>query len=247
MATRWCQKCEENKPIEFFKFEKSSCYDCQLKRARDWKSRNKEKVKEYMRQWKETNKEHVSSYNARYDAANKDTIRPRALAYQNARLETDIQFKLSKYLRNRFRKVLKSGRLNESSLSVLGCTIDQFKAWLEYRFTDDMTFDNHGTVWELDHVVPISKFELADNEIEIRKCFHWSNFQPLTSLANKSKNCNVTQEEIMNHERHLDTFFQSLSAEERRQYSMVEIDRMSYVSKPRKQRSNRGATKVSQE
>lgn len=247
MTTKFCNKCQEEYPIEVFKFQKSSCYTCQLQMSRDWKARNKERANEYTRNWKKENKEHVSVYNAAYDEANREKIRPLRNAYHKERAKTDPNFKLSKNLRNRYNSVLKADRLDESSLTILGCPIDSFKLWLEYRFADDMTFENHGQLWNLDHVVPIAKFDLIGNEDEICKCFHWTNFQPLHSRANLSKNCYVTNEEIDSHEKHIRNFLDILPEEERCLYTLIEINRKSYVTKTRKRNSNRGATKVSQE
>lgn len=215
--------------------------------SKDWKARNKERANALSREWKLGNKERVSEYNKNYDLENREVIQKRSTAYHTARVKTDPNFKLAKMLRSRYHAVLKNGRLDESSLEILGCSVDNFKQWLEFRFHDDMTFANHGKVWDLDHVIPIAKFELHGNEEEIRKCFHWTNFQPLHGTVNKSKNCRVTSEEIQHHEEKICAFIDSLSLHHRQQYSTVEIDRYSYINKPTKTRSNRGATKVSQE
>lgn len=246
-ATKLCKKCNQVFPVSEFKYGYTHCYSCQKQMSRDWKARNKERANELSRLWKLENQEKVSAYNSTYSVENRATVQARSTAYHVARAKTDPDFKLAKMLRNRYKAVLKDGRLDESSLTILGCSIGCFKSWLQYRFASDMTFENHGKVWALDHVVPIAKFELTANEDEIRKCFHWSNFQPLHAKANQSKNCNATQEEIKQHEQHMSAFLNSLSEEERAQYSIIKYDRIPYITKPQKKRSNRVATKVSQE
>lgn len=209
--------------------------------SRDWKARNKERALQYTRNWKADNRDHVIEYNKKYDAINRETIQKRQTAYHVRRYNTDPNFRIAKRLRSRYVDVLKSNRLDDSSLKLLGCSIDNFKKWLQYRFDDTMSFVNYGEVWEMDHVIPICKFDLQ-NEFEVRECFHWSNFQPLHPIKNRSKNCRVTIEEIEQHEHCLYEFLNSLSEHDKNQYSMIEIERKKYVS-----RSNRGATKVSQE
>lgn len=196
--------------------------------SRDWKARNKERTLQYTRNWKAENRDHVSEYNKKYDADNREEIQKRQTAYHVSRTKTDPNFKLAKTLRNRYLGVLKRNRLSESSLEILGCSVECFKQWLEFRFLDDMSFENHGTVWDLDHVVPICKFELQ-NEEEIRKCFHWTNFQPLYSSQNKRKCHRVTIEEIEEHETKLQEFLNSLPFLQKYQYSMIEIERNAYV------------------
>ena len=49
-----------------------------------------------------------------------------------------------------------------------------------------MTWENHGAVWHIDHIVPCCKFDLT-NEHEQKRCFHYSNLQPLFAQENLSK------------------------------------------------------------
>ena len=51
--------------------------------------------------------------------------------------------------------------------------------------TDGMNFNNYGD-WELDHIKPLTKYDLTD-ENEIRECFHYSNIQPLWKIDNRKK------------------------------------------------------------
>ena len=41
-----------------------------------------------------------------------------------------------------------------------------------------MTWDNHGEIWEIDHIIPCSKFNLTE-EKQQKECFHYTNLQPL--------------------------------------------------------------------
>lgn len=236
-----CKLCNQELPLHNFKYGKNSCYECQKRMSRDWKARNRDKTNEYSRQWKLANQDKVSVYNSNYNLQNRENIQLRSSAYHTSRAKIDPSFKLAKSLRNRYRKVLKDGRLDDSSMILLGCSIDAFRTWLQYRFDEVMTFENYGPIWHLDHVVPVCKFNLTD-ENEVRKCFHWSNFQPLHSFENQKKSGKISETEIIVHEEYLQAFLNSLPEKERNQYSIVDIDRMSYT-KIIKQRSNRGATK----
>lgn len=50
----------------------------------------------------------------------------------------------------------------------------------------EMNWNNHGEVWEIDHIIPCSNFDLTKEE-EQKKCFHYLNTQPLTFEENRSK------------------------------------------------------------
>lgn len=81
-----------------------------------------------------------------------------------------------------------------SAVRDLGCSIDELKSFLESKFIDDMTWDNYGK-WHIDHIKPLSKFDLNDPK-EILKACHYTNLQPLWAKDNivkynKMENKNV--------------------------------------------------------
>ncbi len=65
------------------------------------------------------------------------------------------------------------------------------KKYLEGKFTEGMTWENHGT-WHIDHRRPICSFNLLDEE-EQKKCFHYTNLQPLWATDNLSKGGRVLE------------------------------------------------------
>lgn len=68
----------------------------------------------------------------------------------------------------------------------LGCSAVEWRRWLESKFRDDMTWDNYGSHWHLDEVIPVSAWDLAQPE-QWRACWHWTNSQPLLVAENLSK------------------------------------------------------------
>ena len=79
---------------------------------------------------------------------------------------------------------LKSNK-DQHSIEYLGCTIGEFKEHLQSQFDDNMTWDNYGSYWHIDHKVPL-KFNNPTLE-EVIERLHWKNTQPLEASANIAK------------------------------------------------------------
>lgn len=71
-------------------------------------------------------------------------------------------------------------------VSFLGCSVDEFKRYLEFQFTDGMTWDNHGKVWHIDHVFPLASVDPTDEEA-LKKAWHYTNMRPLLAKENLRK------------------------------------------------------------
>ena len=72
-------------------------------------------------------------------------------------------------------------------VTIIGCTLEQLKKHLENQFTAGMTWKNYGrNGWHIDHIKPCTSFDLTDPKQQ-RKCFHYSNLQPLWAAENISK------------------------------------------------------------
>ncbi len=101
------------------------------------------------------------------------------------------QNKIKSILRNRINDALRTQNATKcfKTMDMLGCSIEFFKAHIESKFTLGMAWDNHGrgsTKWHIDHIIPCDFFDLTNPE-EQKKCFHWTNLQPLWEPDNLSK------------------------------------------------------------
>ena len=63
-------------------------------------------------------------------------------------------------------------------MELIGCTKEFLKNWIQFQLYGDMTVENYGKIWQLDHTIPISSFDLS-NQNEKRKCFFWWNLRPM--------------------------------------------------------------------
>jgi hypothetical protein len=143
--------------------------------SREWYSKNREKALEYQRSYRERNKDKQKEYNKRsYEKRKK-------------RHSVDLNFRLSTRLRNRLGRAIKGNYKSGSAVRDLGCSVEQFKLYLESKFEHGMNWDNWSrTGWHIDHIVPLSKFNLTDPE-QLQKACHYTNMQPLWVKDHKRK------------------------------------------------------------
>lgn len=94
---------------------------------------------------------------------------------------------LKRRLSGRIHDVLKKRGATkcERTIPLLGCSVKSFMLYLESKFEVGMTWDNFGR-WEIDHILPCALFDLTKPDHQ-RRCFHFSNLQPLWKPENASK------------------------------------------------------------
>ena len=161
-----CIKCKENKPLnEFFKDKSHStgtdsrCKVCKKeymlsKGFNKWD--NKYSNSKYHKIWQEKNKKHINEY-------------------KKKRFETNPKLKLQQSIRVRINTFLKNK--TNSTNKYLGCSFKKYSVYLEQQFNKNMTWENYGIYWEIDHIIPLSK----------GGSFHYTNTQPLTITENRKK------------------------------------------------------------
>jgi len=106
-------------------------------------------------------------------------------------LDHDLSARLADRLRSRIRSALRSQSARKVSRldELIGCRIEDLRGHLADKFQPGMSWENYGE-WHVDHIVPCAAFDLTQPEGQ-RKCFHYSNLQPLWEKENirKGKKC----------------------------------------------------------
>ena len=111
-----------------------------------------------------------------------------------SRRDSALNYKLACNLRSRTKKAFKSQivRKTNKTFDLLGCSHSFFKNWIILHFYGNMTIENYGSVWQIDHCLPISSSNLLD-ENDMKKCFNWINLRPTYSKENNSQNDKIIQ------------------------------------------------------
>jgi hypothetical protein len=180
-----CKKCRQ---IWFKKFHEEH------KEERNRKSRlNYQLHKEERRLWgidyRARKGEKLLKQKRQYGATHKKERNKKA----KEKRETDMNYKLQVYLRARIRLAIKNNQKVGSAVKDLGCTIEYLKKYLEKKFYGRMSWENWGDVWELDHVIPLWKFDLT-NRKQFLKAVNYKNLQPLTVKDHRKKNAKEAKE-----------------------------------------------------
>jgi hypothetical protein len=158
-----CCTCKEWKPLTNYN-----------KAKKHWDNLRNE-CKDCLTEWRKNNRKEI---NKKY------------IIYEKNRKIIDPEFKLLKTLRSRLGCALSRKKSNKT-LELTSCTISYLMDYLEAKFTEGMTWQNHGD-WHIDHIKPCCSFNLSDKE-EQKKCFHYTNLQPLWAKDNLSKGCKIIE------------------------------------------------------
>ena len=149
--------------------------------------KNKEHLKEYKKEYYSKNLEHIKELQTEWNSKNRVRFHQMQNAYTKKRRRTDPSFRLKLNLRTRIWNALKGKNKSASTMELIGCTIEELWTHLESKFEPWMTRKNYGKGgWDVDHIEACSKFDQTYPEQQ-RKCFHWSNLQPMEHIANIKK------------------------------------------------------------
>jgi hypothetical protein len=107
---------------------------------------------------------------------------------------------------DKFKRVVRSRiylslKKDKNTIEYLGCNSKDYLEWILSN-NKSYTLENRGKEWHIDHVIPLSKFNLED-EYEQSLAFNWRNTMPLSVKENLSKNNKIIPSQIEQHYKRL--------------------------------------------
>lgn len=138
-------------------------------RKQQYRKDNSVKIKERLTRWRDRNRERISTSRREYEKRRRDN---------------DIIFWTKKRLRTRLQKVLKN-KNSYRTVELYGCSPAEMTAHIESLFVEGMSWENRSE-WHLDHIRPLSSFDLTDAE-QLKQACHYTNIQPLWAVDNMRK------------------------------------------------------------
>ena len=224
-GTKICVRCEEEKDIQRFRPTRNVCKDCTNQDRKTYmKGYYEENKKEWKDKERQRNQKKIEELDDNKTKECKDCKEDKTVKefrlnrnrcldcerkvnrdYVLDKRQNDPVYKFMSNCRTRLIQVIKKEYKMLNTIEYLGQNIDFIKKWIEFCFSNDMNWDNQGSFWHIDHVVPVSRFNLETEE-DVIKCFNWKNLTPLTAKENLTKSSNIIPLQIQEHVKKLRLF-----------------------------------------
>ena len=153
------------------------------KKQKEYRIKNKEKIKEYRITYRIKNKEKIKEYQKNWNKKNRDQIQKRVNKY----LKNNDVARTIKQIRERIRKVINGTNKSHSTIELLGANKEFVHKYLQHTFNinyPNLNINECDT--HIDHIKPISSYDMNCDRQQ-KECFHYSNLQILLAVDNLKK------------------------------------------------------------
>ena len=207
-----CTDCNENKPMGDFIRTRTICKACNNKNRRNHYQTNEEhrlkliavasefkhaKVIERREIKLQTIGENNKKCSCCSEIKSKDNFRHNRLKCKTCERDEPLA-KFKRSIRGRIWYAIDK---NMHTIKYLGCSSTEYLQWILHN-DQNYTLENRGKIWHIDHVIPISRFDLDDEQQQLL-AFNWRNTMPLSAQENLSKNRKIIIPQIEQHYHHL--------------------------------------------
>lgn len=171
--------------------------------------KNKERLLKESRERYAYNLESEQNRTRTYRLNNKEEIKERRRRRAKSQRKNNPLFRLKENISRRIRQVLKRNNFaknGDSFLKYVSYTVQELKDHIEKQFEPWMNWNNQGVynknkwidgdsstwTWQLDHIVPHSKFKyISMDSVEFKKCWALENLRPLSAKVNFIRGINL--------------------------------------------------------
>lgn len=186
--TKECRLCNELLDIKDFCVDKKSkdghssrCKLCVRKYNKSYKEKNKNKLTNFYHQRYQQNKEKYKEYDREHKEYRNEAEKRRKQVNPNYNLSKNTTTLLSDIIKH-------PNRMSTCLEQRCGYTAKQFRDHIQSQFTSEMNWDNYGSVWEVDHIIPINYFNYPDTNCkDFRICWSLMNLRPLSKHKNAQR------------------------------------------------------------
>jgi len=209
-----CSCCNNTKPLSEFLRCRSLCKECNNTNRRTKYENNEEHRKKLIQmvtvfkqnkivERQRIKEETIGKDNKKCRICEKikpiNNFRTNRLKCKNCERDEPL-IKFKRTIRSRIWIALKKNKENHT-IHYLGCDPKSYFKWM-LTYNEKYTIENRGSEWHIDHVIPLSRFDL-ENKDEQLIAFNWRNTMPLSVKENLSKNNRIHKPQIEQHYNHL--------------------------------------------
>jgi len=213
-TSKICNTCNQSKPQTSFLKNRNICLNCNNEKRRNRYDLNEEhrlktikSATQFKQQKSEQRRkqklEEIGDGNKKCSSCSiiktSDRFRYNRLKCKDCERDEPIE-KFKRNVRNRIYIALNQKK-QMHTIKYLGCTSSEYLKWI-LTYDERYNLDNRRKEWHIDHVIPLSKFNLENKEEQLI-AFNWRNTMPLSITENLSKNKKIIQSQIEQHLRYL--------------------------------------------
>lgn len=160
-------------------------------RKRRYYIENRTDILRRSKEYRENNIEYTREYKKNYYKNNRDRLISYSTEYHLKRMKNDDFYKFISNMRVLIKNSIKyrGYKKNTKTTNILGCSLEDFKKYIESKFETWMNWGNYGLYngefncgWDIDHIIPVSSAKTEEEVIELN---HYTNLQPLCSKINR--------------------------------------------------------------
>nr|CAI9751351.1 endonuclease VII [uncultured phage]CAI9752235.1 endonuclease VII [uncultured phage] len=192
-----CTQCNVEQNLSCFNKDKSTkdglssrCKNCQKAYDEQRKEQRqmyyKENIETFIK-YRQENREKNIIYQREYRKKNKDLLNEKDKQRNKERM-LNLNYHLSKMFSNSLCASLKENKAGRHWENLVPYTLQQLKEHLEKQFDKNMSWNNMGEYWEIDHIIPRNLFKYqSEQDEQFQICWSLNNLRPLSMVENRSR------------------------------------------------------------
>jgi hypothetical protein len=177
-----CVKCFADLSPDQFYENRRGCKECTKRSNAAYRKANAAATKVTKKRYYEINRRTMIDYALGRYHANKALILSQLRERERKNRRENPGLIITRRIGKRLAKVL--DRRPKGWREQLGYDPSLLIPHLEAQFEPWMTWDNYGTAWHLEHIRPVSSFDLP---AQIAECWALSNLRPMEAIGNLRK------------------------------------------------------------
>ena len=190
---RYQENKEERKKYSKKQYQKNK--EKIKKKSKKWAKDNPEKVKNSSKKWRKKNPEKIKKWNKEnpeyqkeWEKEHKKERKEYHKKYTKNKRKIDSKFQFNDNISSAIYQSLKKEKTGNHWETLVNYSLENLMMRLEYQFDKNMSWQNYGFYWWIDHKKPQSLFNFNSAEDQAFKdCWCLANLQPLEKIENIKK------------------------------------------------------------